>query len=90
MASFLLVGIIIAGSLLQFCMELTCTMNPTNFYLGKAGQPIQIGLVYTIENVGNYKRDEDIKPTDIFFKLESLQKTLGQKPPSLVVISFIF
>ena len=91
MASFILVGIIIAGiaASILYGTYMYYESQPT-FILVQAWQPIQIGLVHTIENIGNYKGDEDIKPTDIFFKLESLQKTLGQKPPSLVVVNFIF
>ena len=78
MASFILVGIIIVGiaALILYGTYMYYESQPT-FILAQAGQPIQIGqVVYTIENIGNYKGDEDIKPIDIFFKLESLQKTL--------------
>ena len=79
MASFILVGIIIAGiaASILYGTYMYYESQPT-FILAQAGQPIQIGqVVYTIGNIGNYKGDEDIKPTDIFFQIRITAENIG-------------
>jgi len=49
-----------------------------NFILVEAGQPVQIGpVIYTIEHLGMHEGDDDIKPNEIFFKIQIIAENVG-------------
>jgi len=79
MTNFIVVGIIIAGifASILYGTYMYYESQPT-FIVAQAGQLIQIGpVVYTIENIGNHKGDEDITPTDIFFQIRIIAENIG-------------
>jgi len=49
-----------------------------NFILVEAGQPVQVGpVIYTIEHLGMHEGDDDIKPNEIFFKIQIIAENVG-------------
>jgi hypothetical protein len=85
MTNFIVIGIVIAGiaTLILYGTFVYYESQPT-FIVVQAGQPIQIGpVVYTIENIGNYKGDEDITPTDIFFQIRITAENIGTETTRL-------
>jgi hypothetical protein len=101
MTSYVTIGIIIAGiaASMGFATYMYNEYQP-NFILVEAGQPVQIGpIIYTVEHLGMHEGDDDIKPNEIFFKINIMRfflksilllKTLAQQLHYLVVDNFIF
>lgn len=79
MTSYLTIGIIIAGiaASMGFATYMYYEYQP-NFKLVDAGQPVQVGpIIYTIDYLGMYKGDDDIKPEEIFFQIEIIVENVG-------------
>ena len=79
MTSYLAIGIIIAGiaTSMVFATYMYYEYQP-NFILVEAGQPVQVGpIIYTIKYLEMHKGDDDIKPKDIFFKIEIIAENVG-------------
>lgn len=79
MTSYLAIGIIIAGiaTSMVFATYMYYEYQP-NFILVEAGQPVQVGpIIYTIKYLEMYNGDDDIKPKDIFFKIEIIAENVG-------------
>ncbi len=79
MTSILTIGIIIAGiaASMIFASYMYYEYQP-NFILVEAGQPVQVGpIIYTIEHLGMHEGDDDIKPKEIFFKIEITAENVG-------------
>ena len=79
MSSFAIIGIIIA--VIAASMLLATYMYneyQPNFILVEAGQPVQVGpVIYTIEHLGMHEGDDDIKPNEIFFKIQIIAENVG-------------
>ena len=85
MASSAVMGIIIAGiaASIVFATFMYYEYQP-NFILVEAGQPVQVGpVIYTIQYLELYEGDDDIKPNDIFFKIEIIAENVGTSPTLL-------
>ena len=79
MASFVIIGIIIAGiaASMGFATYMYYEYQP-NFILVDAGQPVQVGpIIYTVEHFGMHEGDDDIKPNEIFFKINIIAENVG-------------
>ena len=79
MTSYLAIGIIIAGiaTSMVFATYMYYEYQP-NFILVEAGQPVQVGpIIYTIKYLEIHNGDDDIKPKDIFFKIEIIAENVG-------------
>jgi hypothetical protein len=79
MSSFAIIGIIIAviAASMLFASYMYYEYQP-NFILVEAGQPVQIGpVIYTVEHLGMYEGDDDIKPNEIFFKIQIIAENVG-------------
>jgi len=85
MTSFATIGIIIvaiAASML-FATYMYNEYQP-NFILVEAGQPVQVGpVIYTVEHLGMHEGDDDIKPNEIFFKIQIIAENVGPTTTSL-------
>jgi len=79
MASYVIIGIIIAciAASMGFATYMYNEYQP-NFILVEAGQPVQIGpIIYTVEHLGMHEGDDDIKPNEIFFKINIIAENVG-------------
>ncbi len=79
MTSYVIIGIIIAGiaASIGFATYMYNEYQP-NFILVEAGQPVQIGpIIYTVEHLGMHEGDDDIKPNEIFFKINIIAENVG-------------
>jgi len=79
MTSYVIIGIIIAGiaASMGFASYMYNEYQP-NFILVEAGQPVQIGpIIYTVEHLGMHEGDDDIKPNEIFFKINIIAENVG-------------
>ena len=79
MTSFVIIGIIIAGiaASMVFATYMYNEYQP-NFILVEAGQPVQVGpIIYTVEHLGMHEGDDDIKPNEIFFKINIIAENVG-------------
>ena len=79
MTSYLAIGIIIAGiaTSMVFATYMFNEYQP-NFILVEAGQPVQVGpIIYTVEHLGMHEGDDDIKPNEIFFKINIIAENVG-------------
>ena len=79
MTSFVIIGIIIAGiaTSMVFATYMFNEYQP-NFILVEAGQPVQVGpIIYTVEHLGMHEGDDDIKPNEIFFKINIIAENVG-------------
>ena len=79
MTSFVTIGIIIAviAASMVFATYMFNEYQP-NFILVEAGQPVQIGpIIYTVEHLGMHEGDDDIKPNEIFFKINIIAENVG-------------
>ncbi len=79
MTSYVTIGIIIAGiaASMGFATYMYNEYQP-NFILVEAGQPVQIGpIIYTVEYLGMHEGDDDIKPNEIFFKINIIAENVG-------------
>jgi len=79
MTSFATIGIIIAGiaASMFFATYMYNEYQP-NFILVEAGQPVQVGpIIYTVEHLGMHEGDDDIKPNEIFFKINIIAENVG-------------
>jgi len=79
MTSYVTIGIIIAGiaASMGFATYMYNEYQP-NFILVEAGQPVQIGpIIYTVEHLGMHEGDDDIKPNEIFFKINIIAENVG-------------
>ena len=79
MTSYLTIGIIIAAIAVSmvFATYMYYEYQP-NFKLVEAGQPVQVGpVIYTIDYLGLYEGDDDIKPEEIFFKIQIVAENTG-------------
>jgi len=79
MTSYATIGIIIAGiaASMGFATYMYNEYQP-NFILVEAGQPVQIGpIIYTVEHLGMHEGDDDIKPNEIFFKINIIAENVG-------------
>ena len=79
MTSFVTIGIIIAGiaASMVFATYMFNEYQP-NFILVEAGQPVQVGpIIYTVEHLGMHEGDDDIKPNEIFFKINIIAENVG-------------
>ena len=79
MTSFATIGIIIAGiaASMLFATYMYYEYQP-NFILVEAGQPVQIGpVIYSVEHLGMHEGDDDIKPNEIFFKIQIIAENVG-------------
>jgi len=79
MTSYVTIGIIIAGiaASMGFATYMYNEYQP-NFILVEAGQPVQIGpVIYTVEYLGMHEGDDDIKPNEIFFKINIIAENVG-------------
>ena len=80
MSSFLTIGIIIAAiaASMVFATYMYYEYQP-NFILVESEQPVQVGpVIYTIKHLGMHEGDDDIKPEEIFFKIEIIAENVGQ------------
>jgi len=79
MTSYVIIGIIIAGiaASMGFASYMYNEYQP-NFILVEAGQPVQISpIIYTVEHLGMHEGDDDIKPNEIFFKINIIAENVG-------------
>ena len=79
MTSYVTIGIIIAciAASMGFATYMYNEYQP-NFILVEAGQPVQIGpIIYTVEHLGMHEGDDDIKPNEIFFKINIIAENVG-------------
>ncbi len=79
MTSFATIGIIIAAiaASMLFATYMYNEYQP-NFILVEAGQPVQVGpIIYTVEHLGMHEGDDDIKPNEIFFKINIIAENVG-------------
>ncbi len=79
MTSFATIGIIIAAiaASMLFATYMFNEYQP-NFILVEAGQPVQVGpIIYTVEHLGMHEGDDDIKPNEIFFKINIIAENVG-------------
>ena len=79
MASYVIIGIIIAAIAVSmaFATFMYYEYQP-NFKLVEAGEPVQVGpIIYTVEHVGMFEGDDDIKPDEIFFKIKLTAENVG-------------
>jgi hypothetical protein len=79
MTSFATIGIIIAAiaASMFFATYMYNEYQP-NFILVEAGQPVQVGpIIYTVEHLGMHEGDDDIKPNEIFFKINIIAENVG-------------
>ncbi|MFB5630194.1 MAG: DUF4352 domain-containing protein [Nitrosopumilaceae archaeon] len=79
MTSFVAMGIIISiiGASMIFATYMYYEYQP-NFIMVQAGEPVQVGpVIYTIEYLGTYLGDDDIKPKNIFLQFEINAKNVG-------------
>lgn len=79
MTSLVAIGIIIAAIAVSivFATYMYYEYQP-NFILVKAGEPVQVGpVLYAVSHVGMHEGDDDIKPENIFFKIEFTAKNVG-------------
>jgi hypothetical protein len=79
MTSFVTIGIIIAviAASMVFATYMFNEYQP-NFILVEAGQPVQVGpIIYTVEHLGMHEGDDDIKPNEIFFKINIIAENVG-------------
>ncbi len=79
MTSFVIIGIIIAciAASMGFASYMYTEYQP-NFILVGAGQPVQVGpIIYTVEHLGMHEGDDDIKPNEIFFKINIIAENVG-------------
>ena len=79
MASFVVIGVIIAAIAVSmiFATYMYYEYQP-NFILVEAGVPIQVGpVVYTVSHVGLHEGDDDIKPENVFFKIQITAENVG-------------
>ena len=79
MTSFATIGIIIAAiaASMFFATYMYNEYQP-NFILVEAGQPVQVGpIIYTVEHLGMHEGDDDIKPNEIFFKINIIAENIG-------------
>ena len=86
MTSILTIGIIIAGiaGSMIFASYMYYEYQP-NFIQVEAGQQVQVGpVVYTVEHLGMHEGDDDIKPEEIFFKIQIVAENIG---PSTTLLS---
>ncbi|HSG74148.1 MAG TPA: DUF4352 domain-containing protein [Nitrosopumilaceae archaeon] len=86
MTSVLTIGIIIAvivGSMI-FASYMYYEYQP-NFIVVESGQPVQVGpVIYIVKHLGMHDGDDDIKPEDIFFKIQIIAENVG---PSTTLLS---
>ncbi len=85
MTSFATIGIIIAAiaASMLFASYMYYEYQP-NFILVEAGQPVQVGpVIYTVEHLGMHEGDDDIKPNEIFFKIQIIAENVGSTTTSL-------
>ena len=86
MTSFIVIGVIIAGlaASMAFATYMYYEYQP-NFILVEEGVPVQVGpVLYTISHLGMHEGDDDIKPENIFFKIQIDAENLG---PSTTLLS---
>lgn len=79
MTSLVAIGIIIAAIAVSmvFATYMYYEYQP-NFILVEAGDPVQVGpVLYTVSHVGMHEGDDDIKPENIFFKIELTAENVG-------------
>ena len=79
MASFVVIGVIISAiaASMIFATYMYYEYQP-NFILVEAGEPVQVGpVVYTVTHVGLHEGDEDIKPENVFFKIQITAENVG-------------
>ncbi len=79
MTSFVTIGIIIAviAASMVFATYMFNEYQP-NFILVEAGQPVQVGpIIYTVEHLGMHEGDDDIKPNEVFFKINIIAENVG-------------
>ena len=79
MTSFIVIGVIIAGiaASMAFATYMYYEYQP-NFILVEEGVPVQVGpVLYTISHLGMHEGDDDIKPENIFFKIQIDAENLG-------------
>lgn len=80
MTSYLTIGIIIAGitASMVFATYMYYEYQPS-FKFVNAGQPIKVGpVIYTVTYLGIHEGDDDIKPKNIFFKIEIIAENVGK------------
>jgi len=85
MTSFATIGIIVAviAASILFAFYMYYEFQP-NFILVEAGQPVQVGpVIYTVEHLGMHEGDDDIKPNEIFFKIQIIAENVGSTTTSL-------
>jgi hypothetical protein len=79
MTSVLTIGIIIGVIVVSmvFASYMYYEYQP-NFILVEAGNPVQVGpVIYTIGYLGMHEGDDDIKPEEIFFKIQIVAENVG-------------
>ena len=87
MTSVLTICIIIAviGGSMVFASYMYYEYQP-NFILVESGQPVQVGpVIYAVEHLGMHEGDDDIKPEEIFFKIQIIAENVGASTTLLVV-----
>ena len=79
MTSFVVIGVIIVAlaASMVFATYMYYEYQP-NFILSEEGEPVQVGpVLYTISHLGLHEGDDDIKPENIFFKIQIIAENLG-------------
>jgi len=85
MTSYGTIGIIIAGiaASMVFAIYMYNEFQP-NFIQVEAGEPVQVGpVIYTVKYLGMHEGDDDIKPNEIFFKIQIIAENVGSTTTSL-------
>lgn len=85
MTSYVIVGITIAiiGASMIFATYMYYEYQP-HFIFVEAGQPVQVGpVIYTIEHLGMFNGDDDIKPKNVFFQIKINAKNIDSSPTLL-------